>query len=620
MERITIKSYVAITVTVLFLTILVIPAFHGHLVNDDQKIYDYSRLKTSWFIDERTGNQPSEQFNENPDVIMIQYEKTAATTSGSMNSSWPMQSHDVKHTGRSQYSTVNNHGAEIWRVRGDESGAVESSVVIDNNSIIYFGTMSGDHSLYALHPNGTRKWKYVADDIIWCTPAISDDGTIYFETWGGYLHALYPNGTKKWSFTPWNLLKSSPAIGDDGTIYFGCDNNNIYAVNANGTEKWHYATGYFINSAPAIGDDGTIYIGSGDGYLYALYQNGTLRWRYKTGDWIKGNPSIAEDGTIYAPSFDGYLYAINQNGTMKWRRTTGSSVAGAGVALADDGTIYIGTELLRAYYPNGTLKWSADVQGSIYGTVLAVSADGTIYVSAGGSLVAVNPDGSERWRQTLSNEQIRSSPSIGENNRVYVGSTYSDYGYLHAFGLGPLRAEAGGPYKGTTLLPITLTGLAFGGLPPYQYHWDFGDGNTSTEINPTHTYKAAGNYTATFTITDSEGTISMDAAMVTMDYPLPVLVITRPTNAFYIADKQLFPFSIPFILGKITIKANVTDQYSITRVEFIIHGANQYTDTTPPYEWSWTQRNFRLIDNIYIIAYDTKGRYAEQKMDVIKWF
>jgi len=626
MERITIKSYAAIALTLLFLAVSVIPTFHGHLVNNDQKIYDYLRPKTSWFIDERTENQPSEQFNENPNAITMSYEKIVTTTGGPMNSSWPMQSHDVKHTGRSQYSTADNQGAEIWRVRGDEAGAVESSAVIDNNSIIYFGTM-GDRSLYALYSNGTRKWKYVADDIIWCTPAIADDGTIYFETWGGYLHALYPNGTKKWSFTPWNLLKSSPAIGDDGTIYFGCDNNNIYAVNANGTEKWHYATGYFINSAPAIGDDGTIYIGSGDGYLYALYQNGTLRWRYKTGDWIKGNPSIAEDGTIYAPSFDGYLYALYPDGTMKWRKTTGPSVAGAGVALADDGTIYVGTELLRAYSPNGTLKWSADVKGDIYGTVPAVSADGTIYVSAGGSLVAVNPDGTERWRKQLTIAQIHSSPSIGPDDRVYVGSeTYdvSPYGYLHAFGLGPLRAEAYGPYAGAMTEPLQFTGEAFGGTPPYiTYHWDFGDGNTSDEQNPTHIYIHRGDFTATLTVTDSQGNHSQDTAPVNIGYPLPKITIIKPVNAFYFFNLKIcnLPVDGSLVIGRITIIAEVTQvDADIDRVEFYYDGDLKYTDRTPPYQYVYKRHPPPFDQDLWIRAYDTVGNRNDKMIYIVKLF
>lgn len=38
------------------------------------------------------------------------------------------------------------------------------------------------------------------------------------------------------------------------------------------------------------------------------------------------------------------------------------------------------------------------------------------------------------------------------------------------------------------------------------YLWDFGDGNTSTEVNPIHTYSVAAQYTVTLTVTNSCGT------------------------------------------------------------------------------------------------------------------
>ena len=44
-----------------------------------------------------------------------------------------------------------------------------------------------------------------------------------------------------------------------------------------------------------------------------------------------------------------------------------------------------------------------------------------------------------------------------------------------------------------------------GGFSPYSYEWDFGDGNTSTNKAPTHTYKTAGSYTVSLTVTDDEG-------------------------------------------------------------------------------------------------------------------
>ena len=40
-----------------------------------------------------------------------------------------------------------------------------------------------------------------------------------------------------------------------------------------------------------------------------------------------------------------------------------------------------------------------------------------------------------------------------------------------------------------------------------SYAWDFGEGNSSNEMNPTHTYTEAGTYTATLTVTDDLGAV-----------------------------------------------------------------------------------------------------------------
>jgi len=44
-----------------------------------------------------------------------------------------------------------------------------------------------------------------------------------------------------------------------------------------------------------------------------------------------------------------------------------------------------------------------------------------------------------------------------------------------------------------------------GGFAPYSYEWDFGDGDTSTEENPTHAYRDEGSYTVSLTVTDDRG-------------------------------------------------------------------------------------------------------------------
>ena len=42
-------------------------------------------------------------------------------------------------------------------------------------------------------------------------------------------------------------------------------------------------------------------------------------------------------------------------------------------------------------------------------------------------------------------------------------------------------------------------------LDPISYSWDFGDGNTSTDQNPTHTYSSGGSYTVKLTATNANG-------------------------------------------------------------------------------------------------------------------
>jgi outer membrane protein assembly factor BamB len=78
-------------------------------------------------------------------------------------------------------------------------------------------------------------------------------------------------------------IKSSPAVADDGTIYFGSRDRKLYAVTPQGKQKWTFATGAWIDSSPAIGADGTVYFGSWDANFYALNPDGSEKWKFPTG-------------------------------------------------------------------------------------------------------------------------------------------------------------------------------------------------------------------------------------------------------------------------------------------------------------------------------------------------
>jgi len=439
--------------------------------------------------------------------------------SGPMDSPWPMFGHDARHTGRSPYSTVNNPGIPKWTMR--TQGGIDTSPAIDDNGTIY---VTGWNYLFAIYPNGTEKWSSQNWELESSSPALAEDGTIYVGANNGRLYALHSNGTTKWSFKQGGPIKAAPTIGEDGTIYFGTfsKSGKFYAINPNGTKKWDYDADFFVQSSPVIGDDDTVYFAS-HVYLYAYYPNGTLRRKEKIGDQnfvFLGGPAIGDDGTIYIACDDDYLHAFYPNGTRKWKSKIGWGSTKT-PAIAEDGTIYIGSQDFYAINPDGARKWTFEV-GKNYEvtTSSAISADGTIYIGvtvggiSGGSIFAVNPDGTEKWRKRIASDWVHSSPAIGSDGTVYIGSQSIDdegfYGVLYAFGIGEYDADANGPYFGLIDDPVQFFGEARNGTDPYHFHWDFDDGNTSEDQNPSHVYTQSGNHTIELTVTDDNGNITSD--------------------------------------------------------------------------------------------------------------
>ncbi|HXV44704.1 MAG TPA: PKD domain-containing protein, partial [Anaerolineae bacterium] len=60
------------------------------------------------------------------------------------------------------------------------------------------------------------------------------------------------------------------------------------------------------------------------------------------------------------------------------------------------------------------------------------------------------------------------------------------------------------------------------GADTLSYQWDFGDGNSSTEVNPIHTYPdGPATYNVTLTVTDSDGAVGSHTIVVTVNNELP---------------------------------------------------------------------------------------------------
>ncbi len=82
----------------------------------------------------------------------------------------------------------------------------------------------------------------------------------------------------------------------------------------------------------------------------------------------------------------------------------------------------------------------------------------------------------------------------------------------------PLIVKANGPYSGMEGVAIDFSSAGTKDLDTAitGYSWSFGDGGTSTFSNPTYTYKTAGTYTTTLTVTNANNEVVSDTAAVTV--------------------------------------------------------------------------------------------------------
>jgi PKD repeat protein len=70
------------------------------------------------------------------------------------------------------------------------------------------------------------------------------------------------------------------------------------------------------------------------------------------------------------------------------------------------------------------------------------------------------------------------------------------------------------PDHGQAPLSVTFSATASGGAAPYSYKWVFGDGDSSVDQKPSHTFSTAGQYTVSVTATCSQnGTATVDTVI-----------------------------------------------------------------------------------------------------------
>ncbi len=337
-------------------------------------------------------------------------------------------------------------------------------------------------------PVGTVLFEFHTDGEIRSTPAVGDDGTIYFGNQAATFYALGCKGTEKWQWEyacadPWcpQAFEGSPALSGEGTIYIGDDiavPNYFFALNPSGEVLWTWETMQVygqMDASPAIASDGTIWAaGHGEsgyvgplGMVVALDPMGKALPGFpkETGP-IRASPVVYNDVLFAAESGQtGKVIAVDQEATLLW---TTEIAPGAwetipsSLAVDSDGMLVVAHQvdmganngpyvpLSRIDPANGEVVWQVTLENSAKPVGAPVIADAAFGMQIAlaltdGRVIVANPNSGGIQYQEI-------HPSVDFGDYVRGGPVFGDDGALYAITAVNMWTDA--PFMGISRIDV----------------------------------------------------------------------------------------------------------------------------------------------------------------------
>ena len=359
-------------------------------------------------------------------------------------------------------------GVKKWTTFFPESGGSLTSTVIADNNVIYMGA----DKFYALNDEGEILWSMATDHqdgFFTSTPAIATDGTIFVGASDQQLYAINPDGTKKWSFKTSGTILSSPTISPDGHVVFGSNDGRLYILNSDAGSladaPWPML-GQNLNNSRFLkqdtdgdgefdhidsDDDNDGIVDSEDALIYDAseqhdFDGDSIGDNADTDDDNDGVPDVDDNeplnDLVGASSGDGYL----KNKTSDANTDKASDIDS--LSFGPDGTRYgVGSngQVLHAFNSDDSLKWQYLLEGQIginsKNERVRITSNGTVVVSTGeyawgydysykgAATYAFSADGQLQWKYAPEDNAIHRTLGIGFDNVIYVSVVTEDDGY-----------------------------------------------------------------------------------------------------------------------------------------------------------------------------------------------
>jgi predicted outer membrane repeat protein len=440
---------------------------------------------------------------------------------------------------------TNNNATEGGAIETGDTLTVNNSTFINNTAINSGGAINNGGTLTILSSNFINNTS-TTNNGYYGGGAISNDGILNVHnnnfsennatTEGG---AIYNDGTLIVNMN--NFTDNIASVG--GAIYDVDRNNSVVEFNRIvGNSNYElYSTGNSLdanqnwwgsNNNPSNYVNGNITVTS---WLVLTINANPITIPCNSNSTIIVNLLLTNNGTIENSSipdgvpmtFTTNLGSINRSSSLLKGSVQSilNSGVNAGVATV---SATLDNQLVSVDVDNIIPTASATPAGGFYNTTqsvtLTMNEPGTIYYTTDGT----NPTNTS----TIYTGPINISANTTLNYLAIdpAGNTSPIYTQTYTIDtIPPVASFTANTTNGTAPLNIQFNDQSTGNIT--NYNWNFGDGNTSTEQNPTHTYNTPGTYNVTETVTEPGGNNTQTQTnYITVNWPTPVASFTANTT------------------------------------------------------------------------------------------
>jgi len=274
--------------------------------------------------------------------------------------------------------------------------------------------------------------------------------------------------------------------------------------------------------------------------LQALEDGSTTNWTASptSTSWTTTTSTFVSASTSYTESPSGN-YSNNQN--KYYTYNTSIDLTNATAAMIS----YYCKWGIETDYDFCQFQVSADGGATWTGQCTNYTVMGT---SANGSVQPNNQPVYEGTQSSWVLDEVNLSDYLGQTIEVRFqfrsdGGTTADGFYFDDFKVmyniaGPVTTPVASfqPAQSSVCLGTVINFIDFSTNVPTNWSWDFGDGSTSNQQNPSHTYLTSGVYTVTLTVSNSAGSSYQSTTITVNTSPTVTLTTSDSDNTVCVSS------------------------------------------------------------------------------------